>query len=397
MLRKILRKKNFIAIGMNSGTSADGLDLAAVRINMSEPRAKVKFIGGKTIPYPKRLYDGINDAVCRGLKSIDTYVQLDRTLGEFYARQARLFIDFLKKKKMRTDIIASHGQTVRHLPGRIKIGRKAQSGTLQIGHPESIANQAGIITVADFRQGDIAAGGEGAPVTGHAMWHLFSSASENRMLLNIGGIANYFLFPKGKPPERMQAADCGPGNSLIDILVMKHFGKKYDRGGGLASKGKISKRLLSILLADNFLKKKYGPSTGRERFGHKFADKINSYSVELGLNRYDILATTAELTAVSIANTVKDHIKNFHLKRIYIFGGGASNKFLVSRMKVNLPGVEFFSVDRLGVNPDYLEAVCYAVMGAMAVGGKTSSLAHVTGAAYNTVAGRIVQPSGKRK
>lgn len=397
MLGKILNKKNFISIGMNSGTSADGLDLAAVRINMSGPRAGIKMIGGKTVAYPRELYSHINAAICLGVRSTDDLIQLDRTLGNFYGRQAKIFCDALKKKKIYPDLIASHGQTIRHLPGRIKIGRGAQSGTLQVGHPESIANQTGMITVADLRQADIAAGGEGAPITAHAMWHLFSSSKENRMLLNIGGIANYFLFPKDESPKKTIAADCGPGNSLIDILVSKYFGKKYDRNGNLAARGKISKRLLSILLADNFLKQKYGPSTGRERFGEGFARKIVRYANRLRLNKNDILATAVELTAVTIANAVRKHIRKYNLKGIYLFGGGVSNRYLVSRIKTNLPDLELFSVDRLSLNPDYLEAACYAIMGVVAIKGKVSCLAHITGAAYDTIAGRIVQPSGERK
>ncbi len=191
----------------------------------------------------------------------------------------------------------------------------------------------------------------------------------------------------------MSAADCGPGNSLIDIITSKYFGKRIDYSGKLASKGKISFRLLTILLADNFLKGKYGPSTGKERFGEKFAKKIISYGSKMRLSKNDILATTTELTAVSITNSIEKIIKVNGINNIYLLGGGTSNKFLVKRLEENLPEVKFFSVDRLGFNPDYLEAICYAIMGAGALLGKPTVLGFITGSGKNSLGGRIVQPS----
>ena len=359
---------------------------------MSAKAPKINFIKGATVRYPKKLGALINDAIDNRIKSIDTIIELDRKLGAFYGEQAFNFCQTLAKKKIYPDIIASHGQTIRHLPGKVKIGRRSESGTLQLGHPETVANRTGLITVADFRQADIAAGGEGAPITCWAMRHLFASKSESRMLINIGGIANYFLIPGKSSAKKMIAADCGPGNSLIDIITSKYFGKRIDYGGKLASKGKISFRLLTILLADNFLKGKYGPSTGKERFGEKFAKKIISYGSRMGLKKFDILATTTELTAVGIANSIEKIIGKNRINKIYLLGGGTSNKFLIKRLGANLPGVRFFSVDRLGFNPDYLEAVCYAIMGAGTITGLATILGHITGAGENSLGGRTIQP-----
>lgn len=391
-LHRILKKKNHVVVGLNSGTSADGLDLAAVKINLSAKTPIIKFINGATIRYPKKLGNLIDDAIGNRINSVDAIIELDRKLGFFYGQQAYKFCRELAKKKIYPDIVASHGQTIRHLPGKLKIGRKSESGTLQLGHPETVANQTGLLTVADFRQADIAAGGEGAPITCWAMRHLFSSKSESRMLINIGGIANYFLIPKKSSPKKMIAADCGPGNSLIDLITSKYFGKRIDYGGRLASQGKISFRLLTILLADNFLKGKYGPSTGKERFGEKFAKKIISYGSKMKLNKHDILATTTELTAIGIANSIEKIVKKINLKTIYLLGGGTLNRFLIKRLEANIPDVRFFSVDRLGFNPDYLEAVCYAIMGAGAISGLPTVDGSITGARENNLGGRIVQP-----
>jgi len=391
-LKNILKKKNLIVVGLNSGTSADGLDLAAIRINLSAKNPRIKFIKGVTVRYPKKLGALINDAIGNRIKSIDAVIELDRKLGAFYGGQAVKFSQTLAKKKIYPDLIASHGQTIRHLPGKVKIDRKSESGTLQLGHPETIANRTELITVADFRQADIAAGGEGAPITCWAMQYLFASKSESRMFVNIGGIANYFLIPKISSAKKMIAADCGPGNGLIDIITSKYFGKPIDYGGRLASKGKVSFRLLTILLADNFLKGKYGPSTGKERFGEKFVKKIIRYGSRMSLKKSDILATTTELTAVGIVNAIEKIVDNNSINKIYLLGGGRANKYLVKRLEANLPGVKFFSVDRLGFNPDYLEAICYAIMGAGTMAGLPTVLGHVTGARGNSLGGRIIQP-----
>jgi anhydro-N-acetylmuramic acid kinase len=392
ILNKFAGRRNLTVIGMNAGTSADGLDLAAVRIRFLTNSIKVKFIKGKTSQYPANLYRAVDHVVCGDNTSIEDMVRLDRILGDYYGRQAARFCRQLKCQGTNVNLIASHGQTILHLPGKIKIGRCMESSTVQLGHPETIAARTNLPVVADFRQGDIALGGEGAPITSLAMWHLFSSKSTSRLLVNIGGIANYFLFPGGRGPNKAMAADCGPGNSLLDILSRKLYGQRFDRGGRLAAQGTISKRLLTILTADNFLKGKYGPSTGRERFGEKFVTKILKSAKKLGLSNRDILSTTTELTALSIATSIIPYLAKYDLRSIYLFGGGAKNRYMIKLLKAILSGVDVFSVDELGYNPDYLEAVCYAVMGAMAMQGRSSILPHITGAKYKIPAGRIIQP-----
>jgi anhydro-N-acetylmuramic acid kinase len=392
MLSDLIGRKTLTVLGLNSGTSGDGLDLAAVKIGFSSKRPAVKFLVGKTVPYPESLHERVNDLIQKRLDSVDALISLDRNLGAFYGRQARIYCDYLRGNKIRVDLIASHGQTVRHLPGKISVDRKRASGTLQLGHPETVALKTGLPVVADFRQADIAGGGEGAPITALAMWLLFSSPEEDRLLINIGGIANYFLFPAGGSEKDVRAADCGPGNSLMDILAARYFRRKYDPGGKLAAKGKISRRLLSLVAADNFLKKKYGPSTGRERFGEEFADRIVKYASTLKLSRRDIMATTTELTAVAVANNLEETIARMKIGRIYLFGGGTRNAYLVERIAANLGQIDFYSVDRLGYNPDYLEAACYAVMGGMTLKGIANTLPHITRAGRKTIAGRIIQP-----
>ncbi len=318
--------------------------------------------------------------------------RLDRKLGIFFGGEARKFCQTLKRRKIIPNLIASHGQTIRHLPNGIVLNGRRISGTLQLGHPESIAEKTGLITVADFRQADIASGGEGAPITPYAMWQIFSHPKENRLLINIGGIANYFFFPAGGTPNDISARDCGPGNSLLDIITKKYFHRDFDPEGRLASRGEISMRLILLLLGDSFLMGKQGRSTGRERFGHSFVDKIITLSSRLKLNRNDILATATELTAITIANSLKSYTLKHKIKKAYLFGGGLKNRFLVSRLEANLPDVGFLSIEQLGFDPDFLEAVCYAALGGLTIRSIPTGLPRVTGARYKAIAGRIIIP-----
>lgn len=395
MLNKLANRKNLTVIGVNSGTSGDGLDLAAVKVRYGKPALRAKFLFGKTISFAKNISSRLQEAIIDRSISLEKAMILDRELGGLIGREVSKFIKTLKRKKITPHIIASHGQTIRHLPGRVRIGRKPESATLQLGHPESIAAQTGLITIADFRQSDIAAGGEGSPITSRAMWHLFPNERQNRLMINIGGIANYFFIPAGTGPSKLIARDCGPGNSLMDIVCRKYFKRAFDTDGRLASRGKVSQRLLSILLADDYLKGKFGPSTGRERFGQKFVSKIVRYGTRLKLNKYDIMATTAELTVATVLLHVKKLIDRYDFNRLYLFGGGAKNKYIVNGLKESLPEHKIEMVERLGFGGDYLEAVCYAVMGAMTIWGMPGNLPGVTNATRETVCGKIITVDGK--
>ena len=396
-LQNLLKKKRLIIIGLNSGTSADGLDLAAIDFNFVPRLPQVNFLCGKTVPFASSLKRDIHKAINDKLNSIDALIRLDRRLGIFFGEEANRFCNSLKRKGIVLDLIASHGQTIRHLPHGVIIDGRKLSGTLQLGHPESIAAKTGLITVADFRQGDIASGGEGAPITTHAMWQIFSHNRENRLLINIGGIANYFFFPAGGTPDRIQARDCGPGNSLLDIITKKYFAKNFDHEGKIASRGNISMRLVLLLLGDSFLLGRQGHSTGRERFGDNFVEKIVNFSSKLKLNKTDILATATELTAIAIANSIKNQIVKYKIKKAYLLGGGLKNSFLISRLEANLPDTTFVSVKQLGYDPDYLEAICYAVMGGLTICAIPTGLPHITGAKHKAIAGRIILPPSRNE
>jgi anhydro-N-acetylmuramic acid kinase len=373
MLNKLIQKKSLTILGLNSGTSADSLDMAVVRIKRDGKKHKVKFICGHEKKIPKTIKNKIEKLMYQDKVSLDELMDFNNQLGDLFGRWSFNYIKQLGKKNIKIDMIASHGQTIRHLPRPKKTSSKTNSASLQIASPEFISTRTGKIVVSDFRQADIAYGGEGAPITVMAVNALLGSNS-SKLIVNIGGISNYYYFPGRNIRAKLDGADCGPGNSLSDMLCQKMFNKKYDRNGYLARKGEISQKLLSILLKNRFYRSDI-QSTGKEVFGRIMADKIISHKKTLKLNKEDILATVIELTAHSIYMKILPIInKDQKIKHLYLTGGGRKNIFLKDRLSEYLPQLEITVVDDLNIDGDFLEAAAYAIMGEAAIRGQSMSM-----------------------
>ena len=393
-LLKLLSRKRLVVVGLNSGTSADGLDLAALAIDRRGGCYRITPLAGACRKYPPELRRAVLDMADSASTSLDDVIFLDQALGQFYGRTAAKFIRHIGRRGVSVDAVASHGQTVRHLPHDESLAGFRVHGTLQLGSLDQIATYSGKTVIGDFRQADVALGNEGAPITSAAMERLFASSRESRLIVNIGGMANFFYFPAHRTQFSTAAADCGPGNSLSDLLAVRLFRLPYDRGGRLARKGKVSQRLLSLLLAEPFFRGS-SVSTGRETFGLSLVDKILVNARKLRLTRYDTLATAAELTPLSIAQTVRPFIERDHaLRKLYLTGGGVHNSFFTHRLSELLNGVTVVSIASLGFDPDLVEASAYAVMGEAALRGE--ALPTQFGVTERhlrlPVMGRIVQP-----
>ena len=329
-----------------------------------------------------------------GLVAPDDVIHLDQALGHFFGRTAATYIRRLERAGTVVDLVASHGQTVRHLPKKKKIAGYNVNGTLQLGSLEQIAAHTGKVVVGDFRQADVALGHEGAPITVAAMQRLLADPRESRLFVNIGGMANYFFFPSRRSPLNAAAADCGPGNSLCDILAERLFRAPFDRGGKLALSGQVSQRLLTLLLAEPFFKSDM-VSTGREAFGQELADRLIAQARKLRLSRPDTIATAAELTVTAISNSVSPFIRRDPTVRsLYLTGGGIRNKFFARRLSDRLGGLKVVSIAALGYDPDLVEASAYAVMGEAALRSEALLTQYGQGVfcRHLPVLGRIVQP-----
>jgi anhydro-N-acetylmuramic acid kinase len=351
-LEKLLKGKSLTLLGMNSGTSIDALDMTAMKFDRRGAGVSIKFLAGKVRLIPPRLRQRLSDLCDNRPGNLEEAMALDNQFGRFLGKSAATYVVELAEREIRIDAIASHGQTVRHLPDRSV--RSASSGprTLQLGSIDFIASQTGKACIGDFRQADIASGGEGAPITIGAMRRLLASPHESRLIVNIGGMANYFYFPSRTATVPLSGADCGPGNSLCDILSRKLFDKKFDRNGRIASRGRLSKRLLAVLLADPFFQKKQA-STGRESFGTETVAKMIKLGKRFCLQPADLLRTAAELTTNGIALRVWPVVrKDRSLRKLYLTGGGRKNRFFVERLSRHLTDLDIRPIDELGIDGD---------------------------------------------
>lgn len=363
MLKRLLNRKQIVVLGLNSGTSADALDLAALRIRRDGRKVTARFLNGRTRRYPDQLRALILDTADASQVNPDQLIILHNLLGQFYGREAERYIRKLAAEGISVNLVASHGQTVRHLPQKTRSAGFTVSGSLQFGSLDRIAAMTGKIVIGDFRQADIALGHEGAPITVAAMARLFARPRQSQLIVNIGGMSNFFYFPAAQMGLRTQAADCGPGNSLLDILSNRLYGEKFDRNGRHAQAGNISQRLLSVLLAEPFFSGK-AVSTGREAFGDNLARKILNLGEKLKLPADDLMATSAELTVTAIVQRIDRLVAGDRsLTKLCLTGGGLKNRFLKRRLTEIFDDLEVCSISELGIPPDLVEAAAYAVMG----------------------------------
>ncbi len=360
-------------IGIMSGTSADGINVAIIR------EAGAQLVHFSEQPMPKELREPILRLAQPGLNEIDALGALDRTLGEAFGQA---IMETLKDAGIAaTEIIAigSHGQTIRHRPKGMDGGRPF---TLQIGCAATIAEITGITTVSDFRSRDIAAGGVGAPLVPFAHHQLFGSPEHPVAVLNIGGIANITYLHH----ETITGFDTGPGNMVMDavMLAISDGRDAYDPDGDLAASGKVVQPLLYKLLNHSYFKRSPPKSTGREEFGAATSREILAWPE---ISNADRMATAAELTAQSIAESIK--FLPEPPETWYICGGGAYNIHLTARLNELLDPAEVKSTAELNILPEAVEAISFALLARQSLAGKSNTVPAVTGANHAVSGGQI--------
>ncbi len=380
-----------LAIGLMSGTSADGVDAALVRI-LPGARAGVETVGFHASPYPKRLRERILLAAGEEGAEAEELCSLHREVGEAFAAAA-LAVAFKTETPLEAiDFWGSHGQTVRHLPegGRGARGRLLPS-TLQIGDPAFIAARTGRTGVCDFRSRDVAAGGAGAPLTPWAHRALFSREGAPTAFLNLGGISNVtYLPPLGE--AGVLGFDCGPANMTLDALARRLTGgeKTHDPGGAMAAAGRVCPETLAELREDAYLRRKPPKSTGRERFGAAFVEATIERMAARGRGAEDALATLTALSAACVGDAIRRFLpKEAPPAEVIVGGGGVYNKTLMRRLREALGGLPVTTSDARGVSPDAVEAVCFALLAWGTLAGRTNSLPGVTGAKEAACLGNV--------
>ncbi|GAA4053410.1 anhydro-N-acetylmuramic acid kinase AnmK [Hymenobacter glaciei] len=365
-------------IGLMSGTSLDGLDVALCRLEGHGPGIKLTLEHFQTVSYTEDTKQRIRQVFARDSVNLEYLTLLNPWLGQLHARAVLACLAEWQIAPAEVHLIASHGQTIYHAP-RHQHQRPGfdLNATLQIGDGDHIAVETGIITLSDFRQKHVAAGGEGAPLAAYGDFLLLSSPAEERLLLNLGGIANFTYLPRaGGDATSAFSTDTGPGNTLLDATVRTYRPDlAYDENGRLALAGHVHKGLLTELLAHPFFAAPLPKTTGPELFAPAYLAAAQECSATTGLPLEDLLATLAEFSAVGVARAVRLAFAGRPAPTaVYASGGGAHNPALMQALARHLPGTRFASTDELGVPGDAKEAILFAVLANEAVAGTPVSI-----------------------
>lgn len=360
-------------LGTMSGTSMDGLDIVAVTFNGNTP----ELIHHQTTQYPVELRTLLQQLVLSPDATVSEMCELDTRLGRFYAEKINDFININQIERQEIIAIGSHGQTIRH---NIQHNHPY---TLQIGDPNIIATETGITVVADFRRRDIALGGQGAPLAPSFHNQVFRSGKHNRVIINIGGIANITFLPADLSTP-VSGFDTGPGNTLLDGLSQQFLKKNFDQDGNFARSGKIhTPTLQNMLNQESYFQQKPPKSTGTDYFSQ---DWLNHFQLNL-LSPPDVMATLVELTAVSINRGVHQ-LKN-NIAECFVCGGGAHNDYLMERLSFHLKPAKVDTTITLGIHPDWVEAMAFAWLARQTIKQLPGNLPSVTSAKTPTILGGV--------
>lgn len=334
--------------GVMSGTSLDGIDVAIVEIRGK----RIETITFRSTPYPKAIRNALLN-----ISSVGEVSWLNFRLGELYAKA-------ILEMKQRVELIGLHGQTIYHQGGR---------HTLQIGEAAVVAERTGVDVISHFREADMAAGGQGAPLVPFVDMLLFGNGAKSRAALNVGGIANVTLLPEGI------AFDTGPGNMVIDALVSRITGGKhrFDGDGKIARAGAVNEKLLGRLLKNPYFRREAPKSCGREQFGREYTRML----IDTGLPMEDLVTTATELTARTIAGAIGKG------REVIASGGGVHNAFLMERLGALL-GTRVRSSAEFGIDPDAKEAIAFAVLAYQTARRRPGNLPSATGARHPAVLGK---------
>jgi anhydro-N-acetylmuramic acid kinase len=381
-----MKTHSMTVAGVMSGTSADGIDVAVVRIspethpgrkNSPRPTAKsgatatahqlspeVKLLAHEAFPFPAALRKAVLAAMDAKSTSTAELARLNWRLGLAYAEAVK---ETVHRHEAKLDLVGCHGQTLYHQARAEAYAGRKFACTWQAGEAQAIAATLGVPVVSNFRPLDMLVGGQGAPLVSLLDYVLFSDAKRGRVLQNIGGIANLTAIPAGGGPEQIIAFDTGPGNMVIDWLAQKLFGKPFDRNGALAAKGSVLAPVLSAALLHPYFRLKPPRTTGREQFGRAYAADFLAACRAHGKNPDDAVATATALTAETIARSyarfVRAKMKGCGVDFI-VSGGGARNKTLVTMLAARLEpmGCAVMMSEKFGLPAEAKEAAAFALL-----------------------------------
>jgi len=383
--------RSHLVAGLMSGTSLDGIDAVLLRVRGTGLATQFRQLGYLEKPFPA----GLRRLLLRNsdpkTSRVDEIARLNFLLAELYADAVQALMRGAGLGLSSLYCIGSHGQTIQHLPQPHRmLGRRVRA-TMQIGDPSVLASLTGVTTVGDFRVADMAVGGQGAPLVPYVDWLVFRSRSVNRLLLNIGGIANVTVLPKNCSVDNVIAFDTGPGNMVVDSLMHEFYGKPFDTGGRTASSGAVSLDLFRWMARHPYLRTRPPKSTGREEFGRDFVTTLMRQGKEY--DREDIIATASQFTAFAVYDAYKRFVsKHMHAEEVIVSGGGALNRFFLDELQRYFAEARVRLVDEFGVSSDAKEAICFALLANETLAHRPTNIPAVTGARRRIILGKVCRP-----
>lgn len=381
-----------LVIGMMSGTSADGIDVALAEIHGAPPKLNSKLVAHAS----RRMPDALRKEVLRIAEGAactsGDISQLNVRLGVAFADAAVGACKEFRVALSRVELIGSHGQTIFHQGRPVEFLGRRTASTLQIGEPAVVAAETGIPTIGDFRAADMAVGGQGAPLVPYADYLLYRDEKIGRVSLNLGGIGNLTVLPANAKPSQVVAFDTGPGNMLMDALVW-HFTKKkqrFDRGARLARQGVANARVLKELLRDPYLRLGPPKSTGREYYGRAYFQELLRMGKKFTADPNDLIRTTTEFTVASVVDALKRFVlRKTKVQQLIVSGGGAKNPLIMAQLTAALAPMEVMPSSKLGVPEEAKEAYAFALLAYESWHRRTGNLPSSTGAQKAVVLGKI--------
>ena len=381
-----------LVLGMMSGTSADGIDVALAEVSGAPPRLRTQLVAHAS----RRMPDVLRKEVLRiaeGAACTSAEIsQLNFRLGMAFADAAIAACKEFRVALSRIKVIGSHGQTIFHQGRPVSFLGRSTASTLQIGEPAVIAAETGIPAIGDFRVADMAVGGQGAPLVPYADYLLYRDEQIGRVALNLGGIGNLTVLPAGASPRQVVAFDSGPGNMLMDALVW-HFTKKkqrFDRGARLARQGTTNPKVLKELLRDPYLRLGPPKSTGREYYGRAYFQELLRMGKKFGAGPNDLIRTTTEFTVASVVDALKRFVlRKTKIQQLIVSGGGAKNPLIMAQLTAALAPVEVMASSKLGVPEEAKEAYAFALLAYETWHRRPGNLPSATGAERAVVLGKV--------
>lgn len=376
------------AVGLMSGTSADGVDAALVNVSERSGRIKVGLAAFQTYPYSSALRKKVFSVGSGEANNTAALAELDVKLGEVFAKAALRVCEKAGVNPAELTYVASHGQTVGHFPER--------RATVQLADGAVIAARTGACVVEDFRPADMARGGQGAPLTPMADFHFFRHPKKTRLVVNIGGITNVTILPAGaNSADEVSGFDVGFGNMVLDGMAGRISGgrKSYDKNGKLAERGNVREEWLKKILAHPFLRKRPPKSAGREQFGKKYLDGLEKkLGVRSREKRLDLLATLTEAVTRATGDAIRRFGRIKRVDEVLLCGGGAKNPLLFEGFRRNLNSSEVTTTDALGIPSDAREAMAFALLGYLTLKKRPGNVPAATGARSKCVLGKVIYP-----